>query len=93
MNGQTLIADIDAVGLEFGHKPRLEQYTPELQFWYAVISHSEAADQLLLDSRNDPEPVPRIETWNSLVGREGATNLDCEVELDEYFQFDRCDEC
>ena len=69
----------------------MEQYIPELQFWYAVVSHNEVADQLLLDSRNDPESEPRIETWNR-AGREGVTNLDYEVELDEYFQFDRCDE-
>ena len=86
MNGPTLIPD--AVDLQFGHKPRLEQYIPELQFWYAVVSHqTEAADQLLLDSRIEPESEPRIET-----GWKGVADLDCEVELDQYFQFDRCDE-
>jgi hypothetical protein len=86
MNGPTLIPD--AVDMQFGHKPRLERYIPELQFWYAVVSHqNEAADQLLLDSRSEPESEPRIES-----DREGVADLDCEVELDQYFQFDRCEE-
>ncbi|KAK2461708.1 hypothetical protein APHAL10511_006171 [Amanita phalloides] len=79
MNIESMIAN--AVDTQFGYRPRLEQYIPELQF-----------------CQNNSGPTLRTDGWDktsghsSLSTREGVVDPDCEVELDQYFQFDKCEE-